>query len=392
MPGSAFLNFLFLLIARHRTKHLAIFIISILVIFLVGTVMMVTESLRQDMQLTLNDQADVVIQRVRAGKVVDLPADWVYDLAEIEGVTAALPRVFGRYFHEPNGTHFMVVGIDPFDSQAAASLQELVDGLDLREFLAGDNMIVGPAVRRFLTESHYDDKYIFKTPESESVPVRVMDVFTGASGLLSADLMVMNQSLARRVLGVDPGMATDIALVVPNELEWDGVMVKAISQHYDIRVVLKRELGTAYENLFNYQGGVFLLLYAIALATFLLILYQRYSMITGSDRREIGILRAVGWSIRDVITLKMAESLVVAVAAYLAGIILSYVYVFLLDAPLLREVFLGFGNLPQDISLSRTLNPGLLSLLFLLFILPYAATVLIPVWRVAVIEPIEAMK
>ena len=30
-------------------------------------------------------------------------------------------------------------------------------------------------------------------------------------------------------------------------------------------------------------------------------------MITGSDRKEIGILRAVGWSIKDVITLKVAE-------------------------------------------------------------------------------------
>lgn len=392
MPGSAFINFLFLLIARHRVRHLAIFIISILVVFLVGTVMMVTESLRRDMQRTLDDQADVVIQRIRAGKVVDLPTDWVYGLSEIEGVTAALPRVFGRYFHEPNGTHFLVVGVDPFDSQAAASLQELVDGLDLREFLGGDNMVVGPAVRRFLTENHYGNEYIFKTPDSRSVPVRVLDVFSHESGLLSADLVVMNQGLARRVLGMEPEMATDIALLVPNELEWDGVMTKAIARHYDIRVVLKRELATAYENLFNYQGGVFLLLYAVALATFLLILYQRYSMITGSDRREIGILRAVGWSIRDVIALKMAESLVVAVAAYLAGIILSYVYVFVLDAPLLREVFLGFGNLPQDTSLSHTLNPGLLGLLFLLFILPYSATVLVPVWRVAVVEPVEAMK
>lgn len=392
MPGSAFLNFLFMLIMRHRGKHLAVFIISILMVFLVGTVMMVTESLRQDMKLTLDDQADVVVQRIRAGKVVDLPTDWAYGLAGIEGVTAALPRVFGRYFHEPNGAHFLVVGIDPFDTQAAGSLQELVDGLDLRAFLDGDNMIVGPAVRRFLTENHYQGEYIFKTPDSESVPVRIMGVFSSESGLLSADLVVMNQGLARRVLGMAPDMATDIALLVPNELEWDAVMAKAISRHYDIRVVLKRELATAYENLFNYQGGVFLLLYAIALATFMLILYQRYSMITGADRREIGILRAVGWSIRDVIVLKVAESLVVAVAAYLAGVILSYVYVFWLDAPLLREVFLGFGNLPQDISLSRTLNPGLLGLLFLLFMLPYTATVLVPVWRVAVTEPFEAMK
>ncbi len=34
----------------------------------------------------------------------------------------------------------------------------------------------------------------------------------------------------------------------------------------------------------------------------------------------------------------------------------------------------------------------MLTLLFLFFIMPYVAAVLIPVWRIAITDPVEAMK
>jgi len=169
-------------------------------------------------------------------------------------------------------------------------------------------------------------------------------------------------------------------------------MVKVIQKHFDIRVIQKKEIAAAYQNLFNYKGGVFLLLFMIVLVTFILILYQRYSMITGSDRKEIGILRAVGWSIKDVITLKVAESMVVALGAFFLGIVLAYGFVFFMHAPLLGAVFFGFANMPVDFALSRTIDLRLISLLFLFFMVPFTSAVLVPVWRIAIIDPVEAMK
>ena len=156
--------------------------------------------------------------------------------------------------------------------------------------------------------------------------------------------------------------------------------------------IQKKEIAESYRNLFNLRGGVFLILYLIVSAAFTLILYQRYSLITGPDRREIGILRATGWSIQEVITLKVMESLVVALAAYFLGVILAYGYVFGLGAPLLGAVFVGFQNLPTELVLGRTVDPDRLVLLFLYFVVPFLAAVLVPVWRIAVVDPVEAMK
>ena len=392
MNGSAFLNFLFLELARHRSRHVAVFVLSILLVALVGTVLFLSGSIQRDLGATLDDQADIVVQRIRGGKAVDLPAAWAEDFGLIPGVVAAVPRVFGRYFHEPNGVYFTIVGLDFFDDPATDGLTALIDGLDLREFLARDRMIVGGGVRRFLDENHYTNAYTFKTPDALSVEVLVHEVLPESVGLIGNDLVLMEINLARRVLGVEPGSATDIVLEVPNELESDAVMGKLIRRHYDLRVIQKKELTEYYRGLINLRSGAFLVLYIIVLTAFGLILYQRYSLITGSDRREIGILRAVGWSIQDVILLKMAESLFVAVAAYFLGVILAYGFVFGLDAPLLGSIFTGFRNLPVDPALGRSVDPLQLGLLFLFFVAPFLAAVLVPVWRLAVVDPVEAMK
>jgi putative ABC transport system permease protein len=392
MLHSAFWNFLFLSLHRNRTRHVAVMLMATLVVTLLCSVMFLASAIRRDVGHTLDRQADVIVQKVRGGKAVDLPADWAMDFGDIPGVRAAVPRVFGRYFHEPNGRYFTVVGIDPFDTQTSSNLQELVDGIDLKSFLAGPNMIVGHGVRDFFHENHYDKKYDFITPTQQRLEVNITDTFPAGSDLFTNDMVVMEIDLAREVLGIAPHEATDIVLLVPNELEGDSVMYKLIQQRYDIRVIQKKEIATAFDNLFNYQGGVFLLLYLTVLVTFVLILYQRHSMITGPDRKQIGILRAVGWGIRDVISLKVWENAVVAMSAFLVGVIVSYVYVFIFAAPGLSAVFLGYGNLPVHFALSRGIDLGLLSLLFLFFMVPFIASVLIPVWRVAITEPVEAMK
>lgn len=392
MPRSVFINFLFLQLHSHRARHLPVFVLAVVVMTLLAAVMLLAGAVERDTRSTLEGQADLVVQRMRGGKAVDLPAGWAAELAALPGVTAALPRVYGRYFHEPNGVNFTVVGIDPFDPQAGAALQELVDGLDLRAFLAGPHLVAGSGVVRLLEELRYDDTYEFKTPDGQTVPVRVFGRFPPGSDLVSADLAVMDIDLARRVLGTAPDAATDLALLVPNELETDAVMAKAIGLHYDIRVIQKREIATAYAHLFNYRGGVFLLLEVVVLAAFMLVLYQRYSLVTGPDRREIGVLRAVGWSIRDVIVLKAAESLTVALAAYLLGVVLAYHFVFSLGAPLLQGVFFGSGNLPAGYRLAPAVDAGQLALLLLFFVVPFLAAVLTPVWRLAVTDPVEAMK
>ncbi len=53
------------------------------------------------------------------------------------------------------------------------------------------------------------------------------------------------------------------------------------------------------------------------------------SEISSTDKKEIGILKAVGWSIKDIIKLKIMENFIVGFMAYIIGVVFSYIFVFI---------------------------------------------------------------
>uniref|UniRef100_UPI002867B677 FtsX-like permease family protein n=1 Tax=Sulfurovum sp. TaxID=1969726 RepID=UPI002867B677 len=166
---------------------------------------------------------------------------------------------------------------------------------------------------------------------------------------------------------------------------------KLSSFHYDLHVVNKNDVRKSYENLYNYKGGIFLILYLIVLSTFALLLYQRYSLVYSSEKRNIGLLRALGWSINDVLKLKFMETFIVLFISFIVGVFIAYIYVFVFSAPLLKEVFLGGQNLQNTLSFVPVIDFSVLSSIFLIYAVPFIAAVLIPVWKISVTNPKEAM-
>ena len=58
-------------------------------------------------------------------------------------VSKVSPRVYGRYFFEPKGTSFLIVGVDFFEEQSHKNLQKIIEKTELKSFLNGKNMLVG---------------------------------------------------------------------------------------------------------------------------------------------------------------------------------------------------------------------------------------------------------
>ncbi len=389
---NSFVNFLFLLVHKHRSKHIAVFLISTLLVTLLASFMFLSASIKHDALTALEEQPDFTIQKLEAGRSVDIPVERIDTFSEIKGVSYVAPRVFGRYFTPDRKHYFTIIGVDFFDEQMVTWIDTLFHEIDIKAFLEKDRMIIGEAVKKYLKEYYYDTYFNFTTPEGKEKKVYIYDALPKESNLISSDFILMDISLAREILGVKPDNATDIILNVPNPAERDNVKFKLLSMDFDTRIITKEQLQKEYENLFNYKGGIFLLGFILALITFMLILFQRYSMINSSDKKEIAVLRAVGWSIKDVIKLKLFETLVIALAAFFLGTILAYTYVFFAQAPLLKEIFLGFGNLPSDIRFTPVIEFGTLSSMFLFFIVPFIASVLIPVWKIAITDAGEALK
>ena len=386
------LNFLLILLFTYRKKHLSIFIISILLISLVSSVFFLSSSIKRDVYSTLEHQADFTLQKFIAGKVLNTPESWVDEFLQIKGVQNASGRVYGIHYYEPAEQYFMIVGLDFYDKQVLKGMKEVVDGVDVEEFLAKKNMIIGHGVKKFFDEYHYFDYYNFRPPDRSVEKLYIYDNFKVSSSIVSNDMIIMDIANARKILGVEDGYVSDIVLETPNIKELETIYAKLRVSHFDMRIIQKSDIKKYYENLYNYKGGVFLALYSIVLATFALIVFQRYSMIRTVDVKEVALLRLSGWKINDVLWFKLLENFIIIFGAYLGGIFLAYFYVYFLNAPLLKNIFLGYSNLQNTTSFSPNFTLSDLVLIFLIFVVPFLLAILIPLWQVSIKEPTEVIK
>ena len=391
MNVNAFWHFLTLLLFKERAKHMGIIIISVMILFLLASIQFISSSIRFSLEETLNVQPDFVVSRVQGGTAVATPMAWGDELLETYGISKVTPRIYGRYFFETKEKSFLLVGVDFLDEQSHGDLQKLIDTTDVKSFFQSKQMIVGEGVKRYLDDHFYKGAYNFLTPKGTFVNVHIFKTLPKQSKLIANDMMLMPIDLARQILGYQEEEASDITLTVPNPDEWELLTAKLSALHYDLHVVNKNDVRKSYANLYNYKGGVFLILFLIVLSTFSLILYQRYSLVYSSEKRNIGLLRALGWSINDVLKLKFMETLIVVFVSFIIGVFIAYIYVFILGAPLLKEVFLGGQNLQNTLSFVPVLDFSVLSSIFLIYAVPFIASVLIPVWKVSVTNPKEAM-
>ncbi|MFX4243065.1 ABC transporter permease [Aliarcobacter butzleri] len=392
MKNSVFFNFIFLLLVKHKSKHFAIFLISIFIVFLTSSILFIKNSLQKEISQALENQSDFIVQKTVANKIKDIDTSLIDEFYEINGVSKVTQRVYGQYYFMPENVYFTIVGIDFFEETTNQNLKELLNFLNISKFLEKDSMIIGNGVKKVLDKYAYFDSYDFKLENENSKNIKIFKDLPKEANLIANDLIIMDINIAKKILDIKPDFATDIVLDVPNPLERQNVKEQILLKESNIRILQKDELKKEYENMFNYKGGIFLILFIVVIFTFILVLYQRYSMISSNDKREIGILKAVGWSIKDIIKLKIIENFIVAFMAFIIGVIFAYIFVFILQAPILKNIFIGFSNIKNDFILNQNIKISNLITLFLFFMVPFLSAVLIPVWKIAVIDATKSMK
>jgi len=386
------LHFSLLLLLSYRQKHSGIFLLSTLLVFILASTLFISSSIQKELDSTLEAQADITLQRFQAGHPIDTPKEWIDSYLQIEGISHVQGRVYGEHYYEPKEQHFLIIGIDFYDAQISKDMQKLVKNLDIEKFLSRKNMIIGSGVKEFFDRFHYFDSYTFRPPDRSKEKLYIYDTLPKESNLFSSDVILMSEENARKILGVDEGYVTDIILDIQNESERKKIYEKLILSHFDTRIITKEDIKRHYKNLFNYKGGFFLTLYIVVILSFLLILYQRYTMVQNEDKKEVAILRSIGWRIDAVIYLKLFENAIIAIFAYMLGIIFAYVYVYLLNAPILQAIFLGDANLKTDVHFLPTINISDLFLLFALFVIPFLLSIIIPLWRLSIEEISETLR
>jgi ABC-type lipoprotein release transport system permease subunit len=129
-----------------------------------------------------------------------------------------------------------------------------------------------------------------------------------------------------------------------------------------------------------------------AVLAFVVFAWDKASGLSAEERREIGILKAVGWETGDVIRMKFWEGALVSLTAFLLGYVAAYVHVFFASAALFEPVLKGWAVLYPHFQLTPTIDGLQLATLFFFTVFPYTVATIVPIWRAAITDPDTVMR
>ncbi len=372
-------------LGRRLWKNLAVFFVFWALIFLVSSAFLIAASIKKELFATLDELPQIFVQRTIAGRLVPSPVSRMEKIEQIEGVEAAYGRVWGYYYFPAAGVNFSVVGLD----MDMAGFTPWMD-----EILASgrEGMVVGEGVKRVLLSHYYKDYFNFITPSGDFLKVPLVGTFPAHTELESSDTILLPMHTARKIFGMPQDQVTDIAVRVSNPKEIATIAAKIRVLYPDSRVLTRFDIQAAYQNVFDYKSGLFLALMLGAFFTFFILVFEKMSSVGKEERREIAILKALGWRIGDVLRLKFLESSLIAIFAYGLGVVGAYFFVYSMQAPLLRNLFTGFSVLKPRFELIPVLDIGLLLSIFFATVPLYLAATIVPTWRSSVIDPEEALR
>ncbi len=357
---------------RHPGRNLALLIVYTLLIFLLASVLLFAGSLKREAALLLRNSPEIILQRQVAGRHSLIPAAYLQSIGRLRGVRKKQGRLWG-YFYDPVVRANYTIMVPARDRPAPGSV---VIG-------------AGLARERRLGRGEY---FTLRSAAGKVFSFQVRDILNPESELVSSDLVLVAEEDFRAFFAIGPEWYTDISLQVANPREVVKVAEKLTELLPDTRPILREEILRTYDAVFSWRQSVVLVLLVGSVLAFLIFAWDRAAGLSGEEKQEIGILKAVGWETGDILRMKFLEGGIVSLVAFLAGYLLAYLHVFYSPVMLFAPVLKGWAILYPAFRPVPALDGLQVATLFFFTVFPYTLATIIPIWRVAIMDPDMVMR
>lgn len=366
------LDFALSSLLRRKWKNLALLVIYTLIVFVIASLIFFVQALKREAGLLLTHAPDMVVQRMVAGRHDLIPVGYAEKIRSIRGVGEVVPRLWGYYFDPVFGANY--------------TLQVPKTGP-----LKPGSVIIGSGVARNQRIAS-GDMMAFRSHDRTPLLLQVEKTFSDESELLTADLVLLSETDFQTLFHLPKQHFTDLAVTVANPRELVTIASKISEQLPDTRPILKSEILRTYNSLFDWRGGMMVVVLAGAVLAFLIFAWDKATGLSAEERREIGILKSIGWETADVLLLKFWEGAAISLTAFLSGVAVAYVHVYFFSAGLFEHALKGWSVLYPQFRLQPVMDGYQLSVLFFLSVLPYTAATIVPAWMAATMDPDSALR
>ncbi|SKB42724.1 ABC transporter permease [Malaciobacter marinus] len=366
MLSRNFIDYSIKLLLKDKTEYFFSFIIFTFIVFILSTVLFISDSIKYDLLSTLGNQDQIIVTNTKSGKYFPLNENHINTILQLDGVENVQGKVDGYY-------NF---------SQSSRLIHLIAD-----DSLSDDEIIVSKDIKLLFKIFHYDKEFNFLTLDG-TLTKKIKSVI--ASNILSSNTIFANSDVSREILQMNDEQYSYLSVYVPNDNEVEFLARKIMDIFPNTIAISKTQLQSYYRQIFYYKGGIFMILYIVAMLTFFILLKNQVSSVLTEQKKQIAILRSIGFSIKDIISLKFIQNSVIALSSYFIGVLTSYIFVFIFDAPIVKNIFLG--EQMENIIFTPTVDFRMHFLIFLFTIIPFLAFIIIPSWKVAIEDISEIMK
>ncbi len=373
---------------------MAVLIALIFSTFLLGSAEFIREGVMTDLTLSANEGPDLIVQKLVGGRQTPVPSTWSENLSSIHGVRLATPRVWG-YTDVGGGGLLTIMGINAteYSSIIGTTGTEIVGEGRFLEDADRYQMVVGEGILDLMRASlasvtvGVGSTLSLIAQNGSLIEFEMVGVFSSDSKIYSYDMILTDLDSAREVLGYQDSELTDFAIWADPGEDLNSIALRIDTQIPETRVLTRDALISTTLQTYGNRTGVIAVLWAVMLMTVILLAFTVSSAGSDEARREVGLLKALGYDTVDVLEIRMFESLTLGVLGTSLGISMAIVFDFVLGAPILSGYLLGWSLLLLNGGIPLTISAPTVFTLYVVALIPLLIATVVPAWRNSIVEP-----
>jgi hypothetical protein len=328
---------------------------------MMATGLLLSQALTATTSRLLDQGPDLVVRRVTpdGGQPISSQAA---DLAlKIPGITEARPRIWGTV---PTPQAAVTVVAADRDAIARLTITAAIQAPVRGEAVAGSGVHLPETDAHLILHG------------TDTITVRITQRFPQEADLATHDLVMLHPDDARRLLGLAPDEACDLALAVFHPDEAEALLPELARVFpWPVHIATRQETRKHYATAFGRRGGLAALLYIPAVIALALLTAGVIRQQIGS-RSRVGLLKALGWTSRDIVGLQITKAAIVGLPAIAGGLMLAYALVYAPSQRWAGMLLLGWEKTAPIMHL----DAGFAAPVFLevagILLIPYLAAVL----------------
>ena len=382
-----------ILLNRLRSAVTIASLVAVLLPYVAGIGL--SKGIQDQAEVSIRWGADLYVSGRQFGRNVPLSLEAANQIAQIDGVTNVVPRIIGRIVLGVDREEAVLVGIprEEFPSSiscvegrlpGAGNLNELVIGTELARRL---KLTVGTLIQPFYHSSKGERV-------SKVVGIFKSDVSLWQARLLFTSFETAGEIFDQREMATDflvdcrPGYQANVRATILRTLRFpasgSGSVRTTVTAREDLQGLLPTGL--------LHREGIFNLHFLLVFAVGILVILVTSGFGLAERRREIGILKAMGWQTDEILLRSLVESLMLSLAGASIAVLLAYVWLVWLNGFWLASIFVSNVDTVPTFKVPFRLTPIPVMLSFLISLVVVMTGALYSSWRAAIASPVEAMR